>query len=68
MARVSLELGSRGTVDYETLSALPIDDFIASLVTWPNAERSPVALQKRSCEAGSEAVTPRARWAPGAKP
>jgi uncharacterized protein with GYD domain len=31
MARVSLELGSRGTVHYETLSALPIDDFIASL-------------------------------------
>jgi uncharacterized protein with GYD domain len=31
MARVSLELGSRGTVHYETLSAIPIDDFIASL-------------------------------------
>jgi len=31
MARVSLELGSRGTARYETLSAIPIDDFIASL-------------------------------------
>ena len=30
MARVSLELGSRGTARYETLSAIPIDDFIAS--------------------------------------
>ncbi len=31
MARVSLELGSRGTGRYETLSAIPIDDFIGSL-------------------------------------
>ena len=31
MARVSLELGSRGTARYETLSAIPIDDFIASV-------------------------------------
>jgi uncharacterized protein with GYD domain len=31
IARVSLELGSRGTGRYETLSAIPIDDFIASL-------------------------------------
>ena len=31
MARVSLELGSRGTAKYETLTAIPIDDFIASL-------------------------------------
>ncbi len=31
MARVSLELGSRGTARYETLSAIPVDDFIASL-------------------------------------
>ena len=31
MARVSLELGSRGTGRYETLSAIPIDDFIAAL-------------------------------------
>ena len=31
MARVSLELGSRGTGRYETLSAIPIADFIASL-------------------------------------
>ena len=28
---VSLELGSRGTGRFETLSAIPIDDFIASL-------------------------------------
>jgi len=31
MARVSLELGSRGTSKYETLVAIPIDDFIATL-------------------------------------
>ena len=31
MARVSLELGSRGTARYESLAAIPIDDFIASL-------------------------------------
>ncbi|HEY8638163.1 MAG TPA: GYD domain-containing protein [Solirubrobacteraceae bacterium] len=31
MARVSLELGSRGTSSFETLLAIPIDDFIASL-------------------------------------
>ena len=31
MAKVSLELGSRGTGRYETLGAIPIDDFIASI-------------------------------------
>jgi uncharacterized protein with GYD domain len=31
IARVSLELGSRGTGRYQTLTAIPIDDFIASL-------------------------------------
>ena len=31
MARVSLELGSRGTARYESLTAIPIDDFIAGL-------------------------------------
>jgi uncharacterized protein with GYD domain len=31
IARVSLELGSRGTGRYETLPAIPVDDFIASL-------------------------------------
>ena len=31
MARISLELGSRGTGHYETLIAIPIDDFIAAL-------------------------------------
>jgi len=31
MARVSLELGSRGSGRFETLSAIPIDEFIASL-------------------------------------
>ena len=30
MARVSLELGSRGTSRYESMTAIPIDDFIAS--------------------------------------
>jgi len=31
MARVSMELGSRGTSTYETLPAFPVDDFIAAL-------------------------------------
>jgi len=31
MAKVSLELGSRGTAKYETLTAIPIDDFISAL-------------------------------------
>ncbi|HEX6459919.1 MAG TPA: GYD domain-containing protein [Thermoleophilaceae bacterium] len=31
IARVSLELGSRGTSKYETLVAIPVDDFIAAL-------------------------------------
>ena len=31
IARVSLELGSRGTGRYETLTAIPIDDFIGSI-------------------------------------
>ena len=31
MARVSLELGSRGTAKYETLTAIPIDEFIGAL-------------------------------------
>ena len=31
MARVSLELGSRGTARFETLSAIPVDEFIAGL-------------------------------------
>ena len=31
MARISLQLGSRGTAKYESLAAIPIDDFIAAL-------------------------------------
>jgi uncharacterized protein with GYD domain len=31
MAKVSLELGSRGTASYQSLPAIPIDEFIASL-------------------------------------
>jgi uncharacterized protein with GYD domain len=31
VARVSMELGSRGTARYETLTAIPVDDFIAAL-------------------------------------
>jgi uncharacterized protein with GYD domain len=31
MARISLELGSRGTARYESLAAIPIDDFIGAL-------------------------------------
>jgi uncharacterized protein with GYD domain len=33
IARVSVELGSRGTVQIETLPAIPIDDFVRSLTT-----------------------------------
>ncbi len=31
VARVSVELGMRGTASFETLAAIPVDDFIASL-------------------------------------
>jgi uncharacterized protein with GYD domain len=31
IAKVSLELGSRGTARYESLVAIPVDDFISSL-------------------------------------
>jgi uncharacterized protein with GYD domain len=31
MARVSLELGSRGTARYESMQAIPIDDFISAM-------------------------------------
>jgi uncharacterized protein with GYD domain len=31
IARVSLELGSRGTAKYESLVAIPVDEFIAAL-------------------------------------
>jgi uncharacterized protein with GYD domain len=31
MARISLELGSRGTARYESLAAIPIDDFIGAI-------------------------------------
>ena len=31
IAKVSLELGSRGTAKYETLTAIPIDEFIGAL-------------------------------------
>ena len=31
MARVSLELGSRGTSTYESMTAIPIDDFVDAI-------------------------------------
>lgn len=31
VARVSVELGSRRTASYETLTAIPVDEFISSL-------------------------------------
>ncbi len=31
MSRISLELGSRGTARYESLVAIPVDDFISAL-------------------------------------
>ena len=31
IAKVSMELGSRGTAKYETLTAIPIDDFISAI-------------------------------------
>jgi uncharacterized protein with GYD domain len=31
VARVSVELGARGSVKIQTLSAIPIDEFIAKL-------------------------------------
>ena len=54
MARVSLELGSRGTVRYETLTAIPVDDFIT-----PATDRSTYAA---SPPAGPcRALSPRPR-------
>ncbi len=38
IARVSVDLGSRGTVQIETLAAIPIDDFIRGLK--PGRKRS----------------------------
>ena len=32
MARISLELGSRGTGHYETLMAIPIDEFLVATI------------------------------------
>ena len=31
MAKVSLELGSRGTASYQSFAAIPIDEFISAL-------------------------------------
>jgi uncharacterized protein with GYD domain len=31
MSKVSLELGSRGTARYQSLAAIPIDEFIAAI-------------------------------------
>jgi uncharacterized protein with GYD domain len=31
MAKVSLELGSRGTAHYQSMAAIPIEEFISSL-------------------------------------
>lgn len=31
MAKVSLELGSRGTARYQSLAAIPIDEFISAI-------------------------------------
>ncbi len=31
VARISVELGSRGTASYETLTTIPVDEFISSL-------------------------------------
>jgi uncharacterized protein with GYD domain len=31
MTKVSLELGSRGTARYQSLAAIPIDEFIAAI-------------------------------------
>ena len=31
MAKISLELGSRGTASYQSLAAIPIDEFISAV-------------------------------------
>src|SRR5437868_3763432 len=55
IAKVSMELGSRGTAKYETLVAIPIDDFISSVSRGRTAEPIAPRLRVRSCAAGSEA-------------
>ena len=40
MAKVSLELGSRGTATYQSLAAIPIDEFISALIGSNERRRS----------------------------
>ena len=73
MARVSLELGSRGTGRYETLAAIPIEDFIAVAVRRPlaglgYAGRSAAARRRGADDAGRPwrgVCLPRASTRPG---
>jgi uncharacterized protein with GYD domain len=69
IARVSMELGSRGTAHYETLSAIPIDDFISALLaldaswSWARAGAS-----TRSSGPSGAAAARRSSWRPRATP
>ena len=64
MARVSLELGSRGTARYETLAAIAVEDFIASL--WKGPGRRGWRPRARA-RAGADAQPPTSRVARGAR-
>ena len=61
MARVSLELGSRGTARYETLAAIPIDDFIARAVAreGPRRRRGRARARDRARARGARRRRPR---------
>ena len=53
MARVSLELGSRGTGRYETLSAIPVDEFILGAVAEAGSRRG-CLYSSYPCSGGRE--------------
>ena len=65
MARVSLELGSRGTVRYETLAAIPVDDFIASLSEGSRRRRAAGASTRSSARSCARRSAPRCCARPG---
>ena len=65
MARISLELGSRGTVHYETLTAIPIDDFIAGSCERSSSSAAAGASTRSCARCGARRRRPEVLCAPG---
>ena len=63
MARVSLELGSRGTARYKSMAAIPIDDFIGPLCECEGPRRR--RRWPRACARARAAAQPAGARAPG---